>query len=328
MTQRTIEYRQLIYIIAMFMIVQFMGLLLASQVFSGVTYSMLSVAQVSSSYIDSIFYIGFVIVFSIFILLLLKLYRGELIYTILEAVIVISASFVFFLIGISSMLGNSYSVLFGSSTPLLLLTVSLALAIMLMISKLKFPGLRNLTAIVASIGVGVLLGISFGFFAAMTFMVILAIYDFIAVFITKHMVALGNMAVSKNLSLMIMASEIEAVPISSLDKKELAEYSKSKKTADKSNNLFRFLEKSDMVPIAARTALGTGDLAVPLMIAVSAYKVYLNFTLSFVVILGSILGLCITMLVLKKYKRPLPAIPFLLFGIAISLGVFFLATLL
>jgi hypothetical protein len=78
-----------------------------------------------------------------------------------------------------------------------------------------------------------------------------------------------------------------------------------------------------MVPLSARTALGTGDLMAPLMLAVSAYTVDLNFTLSFVVILGSILGLFLTMYTLKKYRRALPAIPFLLFGILVALGIFF-----
>ena len=328
MAVRTIEYRQLAYIIFMFMIVQFTGLLLASQIFSGATYSMMASAQISSNYIGSLFYIAFVIVFGIFILLLFRLYKGAAIYALLDAVVVISASFVFFLIIVSSLSGSAFNALFGTGAPIQLFAVAIVLACALAYAKFRIPRLRNVTAMVASVGVGVLLGVSFGFFAALTFMVVLAVYDFVAVFITKHMIALGNMAVENNLSLMIMASEVEAIPLTQLSKAERREYSKSKKETAKQGGLFRSLMGENMVPVAARTALGTGDLAVPLMIAVSAYKVYLSFTLSFVVVLGAILGLAITMLVLKRYRRALPAIPFLLFGIAIALLLFFLASIL
>jgi presenilin-like A22 family membrane protease len=323
---RVIEYRQLAYIISMFMIVQFLGLALASQIYSGVTYEMVTGAQVSTGYIGSLFYIAFVIVFSVFIVLIFRWYKGDAVYKILDAAVVISASFVFFLVIVSSFSGSAFNALFGEGVPIQIFILSAVLAVALAVAKMIMPRLRNVTAMVASVGVGVLLGVSFGFFAAMTFMVVLAVYDFVAVFVTKHMIALGNMAVTKNLSMMIMASEYKAVPVSSFDREEKAEYLKSKKEIERQGRPFKSLISEDMVPVAARTALGTGDLAVPLMIAVSAYKVYLNFTLSLVVVLGSILGLVITMLVLKRYRKALPAIPFLLFGIAVALGAFALAS--
>lgn len=83
---------------------------------------------------------------------------------------------------------------------------------------------------------------------------------------------------------------------------------------------------SGMAPISARMALGTGDLAMPLMLAIAAYKVNLNFTLSFVITLGAIFGLIITMLILRRYKRALPAIPPILLGIAIAMLAYFAVT--
>ena len=46
MPPKVIEFRQLIQILTMFMIVQFLGLLLATQVFNGATYQELTGAQV------------------------------------------------------------------------------------------------------------------------------------------------------------------------------------------------------------------------------------------------------------------------------------------
>ena len=79
--------------------------------------------------------------------------------------------------------------------------------------------------------------------------------------------------------------------------------------------MIRNLVDNNMAPYMARTALGTGDLAMPLMLAIAAYKVNLNFVLSFVIIIGAFFGLMLTMLILRKYKRALPAIPPILFGI-------------
>ena len=78
------------------------------------------------------------------------------------------------------------------------------------------------------------------------------------------------------------------------------------------------------MPIAARSALGTGDLAVPLMLAVAAYKINLSFVPSLVVVVGSVVGVLLNMLVLRSYKKALPAIPLLLLGISVALGIYFL----
>ena len=113
------------------------------------------------------------------------------------------------------------------------------------------------------------------------------------------------------------------MPLISLNKAEKQEYVKAKAEIASKGPRSKEVMARGMVPLSAATALGTGDLMASLMLAVSAYTVYLNFTLSLVVVVGSLLGLCLTMYVLKKYKRPLPAIPFLLCGILIALCVFF-----
>ncbi len=329
MALRVVEHRQLLYIITMFLIVQFAGIAIATRVFSGATFQEISSIQaVGNGAEGAVAYIGWIVLFSILLLVLLRVIKGDWLFTALELFIVISASFIFFLMLITSISGTAYEAIFGNGPSIYVYLISFGLAVALMAAKLKMPRLRNVTAIIASIGVGLVLGISFGFIAAMIFMIILAVYDFIAVFITKHMVTLGNMAVSRNMSLMVIASEIEAVPVSKLTKSERKEYEKAKQGLTKEGGIVGTLVSNNIVPVAARTALGTGDLAVPLMLSVAAYKVYLNFTLSLVVASGGFIGIMITMYVLRKYKRPLPAIPFLLFGILVALGIFRLAMIL
>ncbi len=307
----------------MFMLVQFVGLLLATQVFTGVTYQQVKDVQTVSSSVNALFYIAYIVVFSVIIILVLRVYKGDKLFLILEGAVVFIASFVVFVVTISAFSGTAFSNLFGNST-ISVFVVAAILALGLVVAKYKQPRLRNLTAMIASVGVGLVLGLSFSFIAAMVFMIILAVYDFIAVFVTKHMIALGNMAISKNLSFLIMVNEVEAVPLNFLSTAQKKEYAKTKKEIIRDNKgIVTRLVNSDMVPFSARTALGTGDLAMPLMLAIAAYKVNLNFILSFVIVLGALLGLVITMLILRKYKRALPAIPPLLFGIAIAMLAYF-----
>lgn len=324
---RVIEYRQLLQILAIFLIVQFSGLLLATQVFSGVTYEALQGVQTVSSSFNALFFIAYIVIFSAIILIIFKVYKGDKLFLLLEAAVVLVSSFIVFLVAISALNGTAFESLFGS-TPLVIFGAAIVLAAALVVLKYKNPRLRNVTAIISSVGVGLIIGVSFSFLAAMVFMVLLAIYDFIAVFITKHMIALGNMAIDKNLSFLVMINEVEAVPVSSLSAKERQEFGKSKIELKKQGGMTKELVDSNMAPIAARTALGTGDLAMPLMLAVAAYKVHLNFILSFVIIIGALFGLVITMLILRRYKRALPAIPPILFGIGVALLVYFAATVL
>ena len=323
MQLRVIELRQLLQILAMFMLVQFFGLLLATQVFTGVAYEQVQSVQVISSYSTNLlFYVAYIVIVSVILLFVFKVYRGKRLFTAFEAVVVFIPAFYVFLICIAALSGNAYAILFYGTNPATY-AAAIVLAALLVIAKNRVPRLRNLTALIASVGVGLILGITFGFVAAYAFMAILAVYDFIAVFVTKHMVALADVAIGNNLSLLVMVNEAKAVPMSSLSAREQAEYRKEKPSLERHAGIAKELAKSNMVPISARSALGTGDLAVPLMVAVAAYKINLSFTPCLVVAVGSALGVMLNMLVLRRYKRALPAIPLLLLGVSVALGIYF-----
>jgi len=315
---RVIEYRQLAQILAIFLLVQFAGLLLATQIFTGAVSIQIQSVQIATTSYNALFYIAYIIVVTAVLLIIFKIYKGDKLFVILEGGVIFLASFIMFLIAISAVQGNALAGVYGNVSPLVIAAAA-GLALILVIAKWKNPRLRNLTAIIASIGTGIILGVTFNFAAALVFMAVLAVYDFIAVFVTKHMVALGNMAVEKNLSFLVMVNEIEAVPERLLTKAQKKEFEKSKHEIGKQGSFLKSLVHQNMVPMAARTALGTGDLATPLMLAIAAYKVNLNFILSFVVIVGAALGLVLTMVILRRYKRALPAIPPLLFGIGVAL---------
>ena len=322
MPLRVIEFRQLAQILSMFMIVQFFGLLLATQVFSGATYQQVKSAQIVSSPASVLFYVIYIVIVSALLLFILKVYKGRILFIIFEGAVILLASFIVFSIIIAIAARTAQSE-FLAQGGILTFVAALIPAIALVVAKNRLPWLRNAAAIIASVGVGLALGISFGFTLAFLFMAALGVYDFIAVFITKHMVALGDMAMQNNLSFLIMVRETKAVPLSYLSPAERKEYMKSRKALERQGGLVNRLTRQNMALVPALTALGTGDLAVPLMVAVSAYKVSLNFVLSFFIVLGSMLGLLLNMLVLRKYKRILPAIPLLFAGIVVGISAYY-----
>ncbi len=317
MERKLIENRQLIGILTMFMIVQFAGLALATMWFNGATYQEVQSSQVVSTPGNAFLLILYIIFLAIVMIVLFRVYRGVKIFLVIEGFVIFIASFYVFLIILAYITQSTVISTAGAAI----------LAIALVLSKNKWPRLKNSTAIIASIGVGAVLGFGFSFIAALIFMGLLAIYDFVAVFITKHMLTLANVVTENNLAFMVDMSEVEGMPKSSMSSKEQAEYKKALMKAPKrirSEAVVKSTQKLGLIPVSANVALGTGDLAIPLMVAVAAYKVSLSFAMSFFVVFGAILGLLITMFILRKYKRALPAIPPLLLGVLIGLACYYL----
>lgn len=305
---RLIEYRQLASILSLFLTVQLAGVLLAFYLIAPTQISLVSGGAAASGQV--VLYFIYIIIAALIMFFLFKVHRGPLLFQVIEAVVVVSASFYLFLIVSSSLFPQSgnYSI-----------AVSLTAAIALIAAKNKWPGLRNFTAVIASVGVGLVLGLYFSFFAAFLLMALIAAYDYVAVFITKHMVELGRESMNRNLAFMVGAYDVEIVPKGYLKGKEAGRM--RREFGNVRNSMLRRLIQSGSVPVPAFSALGAGDLALPLMLAVSAYITYLDYFLSLVIILGASLGLVFAMSVSKKYRVALPAIPPLFAFSSIALGL-------
>ncbi|VVB77066.1 Signal-peptide peptidase, presenilin aspartyl protease [uncultured archaeon] len=305
---KSIEYRQLANILALFLIVQLSGLLIA---FYLITPSMVVASPQPAGGYEVVYYFLYIILAAVLMTFLFRIYHGNAIFTIIEAIVIASASFYLFLIVLSSALPQSY----GDYA----VALSVAAAVLLVIAKNKWPGLRNLAAVIASIGVGVVLGSYFGFFAAYAFMAFIAAYDYVAVFVTRHMIALGRESVNRNLAFMIGSYDVEVVPKGYLKGSDLSDAKKTISASKVSNPEIKKLIKSGTYPVPSFSALGTGDLAIPLMLAVSAYSTYFRYFVSLLIVVGAAAGLVFAMYVSKKYKVALPAIPPLFAFISISL---------
>lgn len=328
-----LERRQNLKILVLFLIVQFLGLLLATQVYNNQPSFLIQSYQVQGPPAQiALSYIVAVIVFSAVILILLRRGISRLFFYIIEGIAIFGGSFVTILVVIGSLTGlvtqDLFAVFYGffySNLALYEVVAAIVLAALFLFAKHKIPRLRNAASVIASVGIALLLGIELDFGAIILFLLIFAIYDYIAVFVTKHMVAMGNAAVSMNLALMIGVSDVEGLPAGSLNKQESEQATKYKKLFEHHKPILRALNKEKMVPYFGMRALGNGDLAIPLMAVVGAYKISNSFLPSMVVALGAAFGLLLTFYVLEKYRRPLPAIPPLAFGILLALAIYFLA---
>ena len=315
----------MIQILVIFMIVQFAGLFLMTLALNGSGYTQISPASSNSGGIFSntlsiVLYAGYIVLVSALLILLFKYFKGGTIFKIFEAVVIFFSTFI--VVGLVVGLFSFSNIVIVSNYLNVDVLISFICAAALVYAKNRWGILRNFAAMVASVGVGIALGLSFPFYYALLFMVIIAVYDFIAVFITKHMLSLANVVQQNNLAFMVGVSEYMSVPKQTLTKEQ------SQLSASfKANPNVSKLMGSKMVSMPANVALGTGDLSIPLMVGISAMvssSASVNFTLGVLIAIGSTIGLVITMFILRKYKRALPAIPPLLLGVLIGIGVYLL----
>ncbi len=302
----------------MFMIVQFFGLFLIALQFNDISISAVNTTSVITSPQTAVYFVIYIIIATIILLFVMKKFKN--IFSLLETFVIFLTGFYFFMELLSPLA-------ISDTLSYVILALAFILGISLILIKRKWAKTRNMVAMISAIGFGTVLGMGFSFEIALAFMGIMAVYDFVSVFITKHMVKLANAAIENNLALLVDSTEVEAVPKKSLSKEQMKQYNDMKKEEPKNGKntkIIKEMDKKGYALIPSSSALGTGDMIFPLMVAVSAFKVHYNFVLSIFIVIGSIFGLLLTMFILNKYKRALPAIPPLLFGILVFLLIYYL----
>ncbi len=168
--------------------------------------------------------------------------------------------------------------------------------------------LHNLVVIGGLAGIGGMLGLSLSPRDVIILLVILSIYDVIAVYKTKHMTKMAKEMIKKRVILGIIIPE----KISEL-RASMTEVEKDKIPiikAPKLGKAGRFM------------ILGGGDLALPLLLITSV--AHQNIWRSIIVLVFALLGLILMHLIFIKLKRrPIPALPplavFSILGYLISL---------
>lgn len=203
-----------------------------------------------------------------------------------------------------------------------------AIAIGIVIVKDLHPQLKDFATIASSLGVGVLLGFDFQFRYALILFAAVAVYDYIGVFRSREMITLAKAFAESNVAFLLSISDLEAVPVGKYSTAEVEEYiNYLHRTHGLDDPKFKKIMREGKLPVISRISLGEGDLGLPLMLVISAYYTFTGVQLiSLMALLGGVMGMIATMLILRRYKHPLPAIPPLFAFMSIFTGIAFLAT--
>ncbi|MFH0971408.1 MAG: presenilin family intramembrane aspartyl protease [Candidatus Micrarchaeota archaeon] len=223
------------------------------------------------------------------ILLVLKYYKGKMLFLLLElALIFISFSIFFglFPIGDWALSGGAIAV----------------------ILRLLFPAYRNIYLLFASGIVGALLGASLDIVPAAILAMLLAVYDVIAVFYTKHMVTLAKELHEREAGFSItFPMDFKAQVVVPKDQTE------------KMKKLYKVVRKEAV-------ELGTGDLAIPAMLVASALHVpgfmVPTFWHAMFTMLGATFGMTLLFYFIEKKKGYWPALPPIVFFALLALVLY------
>jgi presenilin-like A22 family membrane protease len=159
--------------------------------------------------------------------------------------------------------------------------------------KLLFPMERNnMYGMVVSAVIGALFGIMLGLEAILLFGALMVAYDFIAVFLTKHMMEIAKAVITNNVSMVVTVAR----PGAEADFRENKDIEKSK-----------------------RLDLGTGDLFMASAMVVCAMK-YGNMV--WFALLFSFIGFLATMEALRILRRPIPALPTIVGSITVGIALY------
>lgn len=227
-------------------------------------------------------FVLYILIGAAIFLILIRL-RIELLFALLEILVISVTSSILFYAFIRPFIPDA----------LLAMALSAMLGIALAAAKHFARILKNAAAVLSSAGAGAVFGFTFSFLASLLFFMLMAVYDYIAVFRTRHMVSMAREIIRHDMSFTVTAKE------------KLPSGRES------------------------RLDLGTGDLALPVMVEVSAYQIHP--ALSLITMLGAAAGVSFVLAYAWRRKVFLPAIPFIFSGILLSLvvafGIAFLTTL-
>lgn len=249
----------------------FVGLTIISDMNANPYVKGMVVTSDSSNPANAVFFLGYVLFGAVVIIILIRYFKlQKILFRLME----------FFLISMAS------SIVFYAFLRLFLIyemaTIGgVVLGLTLGGLKLFKSNFKNAAAIMATAGVGVVFGVSLGVLPAILFLVLLSVYDYLSVFMTKHMVEIADHVIKNNLAFTVTATE--AIPGKKMEK---------------------------------RIDLGTGDLIAPVMFEVSTLSY--NPIATVFVFIGAVASISIFLYLVWEKKVVLPALPPIVAGMIVS----------
>ncbi len=268
----------LIFIIAQLLGI-FTGIAVITDMSSNPFVSGMVVTTDASDPVNALFFIGYILVGAVLMMVMIRYFGlSQLLFRGMEFFLIASTSSIVFYAFLRLVGGVG----FEAST-----MAGIVMGLAFSGSRVFVPGLKNAAAVFATAGVGVIFGVSLGLVPMLIFLIFLSIYDFLAVFATKHMVELAEFVVKKDLAFTVTA---KAPPV----KPGGAEQ---------------------------RIDLGTGDMIAPIMLEVATLQLSPIATLF--VFAGAVVSLGLFLTLVWKKKMVLPALPPIVLGMLASLALGF-----
>lgn len=162
----------------------------------------------------------------------------------------------------------------------------------------------NIAGVLTSAGLASIWGVDLGVYSAVILLIVFAIYDYIAVYKTKHMIDIARASTSSNMPMFFVIPENRGFSMKDVDIDKPSEGEEGERRG--------------------AIMLGFGDIAIPNVMVISSY-LYGGNTLFFLL---PLLGGIIAMFALFSFiKRPAPGLPFLNTGVLIGFGIALLTRL-
>ncbi len=317
---KVIGNRGILEVIAIFSVVMLVGFLIADYAIKTSSVYILLNSLQSPQFVDVSYMLDAVLVLIIAMLLLKRNSAASksLLFRMLEGIVVGFSSYFVFLLVLLMGLGHLYTLTDYYA-------VAGMAAVVLVLLKNDYPVFKNIAMVTSSMGVGLILGFNFSFIYAVAILAAVAIYDYIGVFRTGSIVKMASAMSSENMSFLMGVSDMEYVPVQSVGIKDALEYERYLERSHKLDNpRYRKAVARGRLPVLSQISLGEGDVSLPLMAIVSSFYYLSNPMITYGLIVSAIMGISVTMLLLKRYKRPLPAVPPLFASISIFVGIAFL----
>ncbi|MDP2656731.1 MAG: presenilin family intramembrane aspartyl protease [bacterium] len=270
---KKIHIRLLSHTIVLFVIAQVLAMIVADHI-----RALGAVSLVGEGEMTLTLFLTYFVLATLVVLLLTKLYRGHFFYRLI------------FLLA----LGAGLVVVFQLVFPL---NVSLFISAIFCLGLYFLPiiWVHNIGVIIASAGLGSVLGLQMSWQVAAWLLAVLSAYDVFAVFVTGHMIHLEQTFIARKASFALVIPE----------------------------SWYGLYEQLGTVrPSGGFLILGGGDVILPMFLTIAIAPV--NLLAAIYAIVGSLFGLLANHIVLMKWQHPIPALPMIAAGClaGLAIGIF------
>ena len=203
----------------------------------------------------------------------------------------------------------------GDSTYIVILSILFALALTVLIHKYPEWYIIDITGLMIAIGICTLLGISLSYMPIIILMVGLLIYDFIAVYKTKHMITLAHGMMDLKLPILFVIPKKWNYSFIKDDFSEEMEPNKEiPEEKDKTDSVLESAEGEEQKKKSDALFMGLGDAVIPTLLVISSNHFLEHDGIiaipSLFAMIGTLVGFVALMYLVSKGK-PQAGLPFL-----------------